>query len=66
MNNRNHWGEPDDMEPLPDWMLAETYRKGGPVKKTTKTLTSIIEETLRKPAIPLDNLNQESVDNYRK
>jgi hypothetical protein len=60
--NKNHWGEPDDIEPFPEWMLAETYRNGGPTKKSTKTLTSIIEETLKKPAIPLETFNAESLN----
>lgn len=64
--NKNHWGEPDDIEPFPDWMLAETYRNGGPVKKTTKTLTSIIEETLRKPAISSEHLNQEIMNKHQE
>ena len=35
--NKNFWGEPDDIEPLPDWMLAETYRNGGKPKKDRKS-----------------------------
>lgn len=50
--NKNFWGEPDDIEPLPDWMLAETYRNGAP-KKRGKTLQETIEETLKKPAVPV-------------
>jgi hypothetical protein len=57
--NKNYWGEPDDIEPFPDWMLAETYRNGGPKKKTAKSLTDIIEETLKKPSIPVENLNED-------
>lgn len=63
--NKNHWGEPDDIEPFPDWMLAETYRNGGPVKKATKSLTSIIEETLKKPAIIVENFNQENMNDQQ-
>ena len=41
--NKNFWGEPDDIEPLPDWMLAETHRN--PQKrKPSKSLTEAIEE----------------------
>jgi hypothetical protein len=57
--NKNYWGEPDDIEPFPDWMLAETYRNGVPKKKAAKSLTDIIEETLKKPAIPVENLNED-------
>jgi len=45
------WGEPDDIEPLPAWMLAETHRKDN--KKSSKPLHEIIQETLKKPAIPV-------------
>ena len=51
--NHNFWGEPDDMEPLPDWMLADTYRNGGKPKKLGKTLDQTIEETLKKPPVPI-------------
>jgi hypothetical protein len=51
--NKNFWGEPDDIEPLPDWMLAETYRDGGQPKKRGKTLQEAIEDALKKPAIPI-------------
>jgi hypothetical protein len=52
MNNKNFWGEPDDVEPLPDWMLAETHRN--PQKrKPSKSLTEAIEEALRKPPVPI-------------
>ena len=51
-NNRNFWGEPDDIEPLPDWM------KPGPRgvssgRRPGKTLIQVIEEALKKPAIPI-------------
>ncbi len=49
--NKNFWGEPDDVEPLPDWMLAETYRNGGQPKKKGKTLQEAIDEALRKPPV---------------
>ena len=49
--NKNFWGEPDDIEPLPDWMLAETYRNGKS-KKQGKSLDEAIQEALKKPAIP--------------
>ena len=51
--NKNIWGEPDDVEPLPDWMLAETYRNGGQPKRIDKTLQEAINEALKKPAVPV-------------
>jgi len=49
--NKNFWGEPDDIEPLPDWMLAETYQNGGQPRKKGKTLQEAIDEALRKPPV---------------
>ena len=50
--SNNFWGEPDDIEPLPDWM------KPGPRgvssgRRFGKTLIQVIEEALKKPAIPI-------------
>ena len=50
--SNNFWGEPDDIEPLPDWM------KPGPRgvssgRRHGKTLIQVIEEALKKPAIPI-------------
>jgi len=50
--SNNFWGEPDDIEPLPDWM------KPGPRgvssgRRPGKTLIQVIEEALKKPAIPI-------------
>jgi hypothetical protein len=45
-----NWGEPDDIEPLPAWMLAETHRG---YRKPSKPLHEIIQETLKKPVIPV-------------
>lgn len=45
----NFWGDPDDVEPLPDWMNPETYRNGGKPKRYGKTLEQVIQETLKKP-----------------
>lgn len=49
----NHWGEPDDVEPLPDWMLAETHRN--PQKKTSsaKSLNEAILDAMKKPPVPI-------------
>jgi hypothetical protein len=48
----NYWGEPDE-EPLPDWMNPKTYQKGGQLKKQSKSLEQIAEETLKKPLVPI-------------
>jgi hypothetical protein len=50
------WGEPDDMEPFPDWMLPDNHpqKKMGMQRKTvTKSLEKIAEEVLTKPLIPV-------------
>jgi hypothetical protein len=45
------WGEEDDND-LPDWMLAETYRKGKlPINR--KSVEDIAAEILKKPPIPI-------------
>lgn len=52
MNNKSFWGEPDDDEPLPDWMNPKTYNQPK-FKKSNKTLTECIEEALKKPHVPV-------------
>ena len=49
--NNNFWGEPDDIEPLPDWMNTTTYSQPQ-FRKTNKSITDIINETIRKPPVP--------------
>lgn len=49
----NHWGEPDDVEPLPDWMLAETHRNPNYRPAKTKSLTESILEAMNKPPVPI-------------
>jgi hypothetical protein len=49
--NNNFWGEPDDIEPLPDWMNPKTYSQPQ-FRKTNKSITDIINETMKKPPIP--------------
>ena len=51
--NKNFWGEPDDIEPFPEWMLAETYRNGGQPKRKSKSLNEAIIEAMKKPAVPV-------------
>jgi hypothetical protein len=45
--NNNFWGEPDDIEPLPDWM-----RPNQSIRRPSKSITDIINETMKKPPIP--------------
>jgi hypothetical protein len=53
----NEWGEPDDIEPFPDWMLPDNHPHKGINKRvrgtTTKSLEKIAEEVLTKPLIPV-------------
>ena len=53
MNNKNWWGEPDDVEPLPEWMDPRTYQNNNQYKRKVKSLNETIEETLKKPAVPV-------------
>lgn len=50
------WGEPDDMEPLPDWMDPVKCKMANEQKelrrKTGGDLNSIIMATLQKPPVP--------------
>ena len=48
----NHWGEPDDIEPMPNWMLAETHSNCYKPAKT-KSLTESIMEAMNKPPVPI-------------
>jgi hypothetical protein len=58
MNNNNFWGEPDDVEPLPDWMNPETFRSGGQKFKSSETLVESIQKALNKPPVDLSYLNK--------
>ena len=49
----NHWGEPDDVEPMPDWMLAETHRNPNHRPARGKSLTESIMEAMNKPPVPI-------------
>jgi len=59
----NYWGEPDDIEPLPDWMLAETHRLSDPLKKNKKFKSHTVEDAarscLQKPEIDVSNYKLE-------
>ena len=53
----NYWGEPDDDNPLPDWMDPVKCRQVNEAKenrkRTGKDLMSVINEALQKPAVPI-------------
>lgn len=57
----NYWGEPDDIEPFPDWMLAETHRN--PLNQNRqmkhKTVEDAAKSCLQKPAIDVSNYKPE-------
>lgn len=50
--NKNFWGEPDDIEPLPEWMDPKTYSNPRPARHI-KSLNEAIQEALRKPPVPI-------------
>ena len=53
------WGEPDDMEPLPDWMNPETYRRGGnQMRPRVPSLNDAIANAMKKPPVDLTYLNK--------
>ena len=52
-NNKNFWGEPDDIEPLPEWMGPRTYQNNNQYKRKTKSLNEAINDALQKPAVPV-------------
>ena len=55
----NFWGEPDDSEPLPDWMNPATYRNGNTMKPRGRSLTDVIMDAAKKPPIDLSYLNKQ-------
>jgi hypothetical protein len=56
----NHWGEPDDIEPLPDWMLAETHRNPNKQKQfKSQTVEDAAKACLKKPTIDVSNYKPE-------
>lgn len=52
MNNKSFWGDPDDDEPLPDWMNPKTYNQPK-MKKPSRSLNECIQDALRKPHVPV-------------
>ena len=59
----DHWGEPDDVEPMPDWMLAETHRNQNNRPAKGKSLTESIMEAMKKPPVPI--IIQEPKNDWR-
>jgi hypothetical protein len=51
--SKNFWGEPDDVEPLPEWMDPRTYQNQGYKRKPAKSLNECINEALAKPPVPI-------------
>ena len=53
----NYWGEPENDNPLPDWMDPKKCRQVNEQKelrrKSGKDLMSVIQEALQKPAVPV-------------
>jgi len=53
----NYWGEPENDNPLPDWMDPKKCRQVNEQKelrkRTGKDLMSVINEALQKPAVPI-------------
>jgi hypothetical protein len=50
------WGEPDDIEPLPDWMLPDNHPQKRNIKMnrhSSKSLEEIAAEVLKKPPVPI-------------
>lgn len=54
--NKNFWGEPDDCEPMPDWMNPNTYKNNNPFKQSNKTVENTIRDVLKKPPIPIQSI----------
>ena len=55
--SKNFWGDPDDVEPMPDWMNPNTYKKkNNPFAQPTKTVENTIRDTLKKPFIPIQSI----------
>jgi hypothetical protein len=50
--NKNFWGEPDDIEPLPEWMNPKTYSNPKP-KRSGPSLMESIQEAMKKPPVPI-------------
>lgn len=59
----NWWGEPDDIEPFPDWMLPPSKRQNQLLEQkraASKSVENTIRDILQKPATPVQ-INEDDV-----
>ncbi len=54
MNNKNHWGEPDEVD-FPDWMLPNNHPNKNKTlqRKSSQSLTEAINLALSKPPVTI-------------
>lgn len=54
MNNKNHWGEPDEVD-FPDWMLPDNHPNKNKTiqRKSSQSLTEAINSALAKPPVTI-------------
>lgn len=54
MNNKNHWGEPDEID-FPDWMLPNNHPNKNKTiqRKSSHSLTEAINQALAKPPVTI-------------
>ena len=54
MNNKNHWGEPDEID-FPDWMLPDSHPNKNKTiqRKSSQSLTEAINQALAKPPVTI-------------
>jgi hypothetical protein len=53
----NFWGEPDDIEPLPDWMDPKKCHTINEQKNKTGSVEKAAEKCLKRPPIPTQGWN---------
>jgi hypothetical protein len=54
MNNKNYWGEPDEVD-FPDWMLPDNHPNKNKTmqRKSSHSLTEAINQALAKPPVTI-------------
>lgn len=57
MKKHNFWGDPDDVEPLPDWMNPDTYKDPFKKRLSSRTLEMAAAEVLKQPPIDTTKVN---------
>jgi len=57
MKKHNFWGDPDDVEPLPDWMNPETHRNPFKKRLSSRSLEQAAAEILRQPPIDISKVD---------